>query len=273
MVRIMCDLLGMSFNMPVSSKITLDLFQKRGSENPDGWGIAFYHEGLLQVVKEAGSAPNSVLFDFMEQYHQSRTIITHVRRSTRGGRSYLNTHPFYRSLVHGSVRYEYAFAHNGTLTTQHEIEPGGFEPLGETDSEQAFCYVLETMARRGLSDWNENEFHVMAGLLGRLNEGENTLNCIFSDGQRLFCYSDRNDHNNGLRFTRQSYPYKTVDLVSPEEKLGRIDIRSASTKKQQTGYIISTRILDSETWTEFERGELIVFEQGEIVYPSTRASV
>jgi len=38
----MCELLGMSFNLPVRPSISFRGFRHRGEENPDGWGIAFY---------------------------------------------------------------------------------------------------------------------------------------------------------------------------------------------------------------------------------------
>ena len=269
----MCDLLGLSFSTPVTAKISLDVFQQRGEMNPDGWGVAFYNDGRVQVIKEAEPAVSSGLFDFVEQYPQSQTFITHVRRSTRGVRSYLNTHPFYRLLASGFTKHEYAFAHNGTLLQPEKLKLGQFTPIGETDSEHAFCFILDAISRRNIDEWKSNDFQFVEGILRNINDSQNTLNCIFSDGEHLFCYSDENDLNNGLRFVKQSHPFGRIELVSPDEKLGRIDIRSDSKNTPQTGYIISTRILTKELWTEFEGGELIVFKQGEIVYPALRHSV
>ena len=266
----MCDLLGFSFDTPLRARITLDVFQQRGTVNPDGWGVAFYQEGQIQVIKEAEPAIDSSLFDFMERYPESQTIITHVRRSTQGGRSYLNTHPFYRLLTIDSNKREYAFAHNGTLTQQEKLKLGRFIPIGETDSERAFCHILEAISERAITDWNHEDYQFVETLLSEINDGLNTLNCIFSDGEHLFCYSDENEHNNGLRFIKQSYPYREVELVGTEERLGLIDIKGLSEKKPQSGYIISTRILTKESWTEFDRGELIVFNHGEIVYATAR---
>lgn len=266
----MCDLLGLSFNTPVTAKISFDVFQQRGTVNPDGWGVAFYQDGRVQIIKETEPAVDSGLFDFMERYPQSQTFITHVRRSTRGVRSYLNTHPFYRLLFSGSTKHEYAFAHNGTLTQQEKLELSKFSPIGETDSERAFCFILDAISERKVAEWNIDDYRFVENLLRDINDSQNTLNCIFSDGEHLFCYSDKNDHNNGLRFVKQSHPYRKVELVSPDDKLGQIDIQSDSKKIPQTGYIVSTRILTKELWTEFDRGELIVFKQGEIVYPNER---
>ena len=266
----MCDLLGLSFNTPVSAAISLDVFQQRGITNPDGWGAAFYQNGRVQIIKEAEPAVESGLFDFMERYPKSHTYITHVRRSTRGERSYLNSHPFYRYLAIGSEKREFAFAHNGTLTQQEKLNLSKFNPIGETDSERAFCFILDAILERNIVKWKLDDFQFLENLLGEINDDQNTLNCIFSDGEYLFCYSDENDHNNGLRFTKQSQPFRKVELVSPDDKLGQIDIKSDSEKSPQSGYIISTRILTKELWIEFDKGELIVFNHGEIVYPAER---
>lgn len=266
----MCDLLGLSFNTPVTAKISLDVFQQRGDVNPDGWGVAFYQDGRIQIIKEAEPAIDSGLFDFMERYPKSQTFITHVRRSTRGVRSYLNTHPFYRLLVIGSTKREIAFAHNGTLSKQEDLMLDKFSPIGETDSERAFCFILDAISKRNVVEWKIDDYQFVEKFLRKINDGQNTLNCIFSDGEHLFCYSDENDHNDGLRYVKQNHPYPRVELVSPDDKLGQIDIQSDSKKTPQTGYIVSTRILTKELWTEFDRGELIVFKQGEIVYPNER---
>ena len=53
--------------------------------------------------------------------------------------------------------------------------------------------------------------------------------------------------------------------------MGSVELRSEiPSALDQSGYLISTRILSSEEWTEFKGGELIVFKDGHIVYPRTR---
>ena len=267
----MCDLLGLSFNVPIRAKISLDVFQQRGQANPDGWGLAFYKELHLQIIKEPQSALNSSLYDFMERYVHSNTIISHVRRSTRGNPSYLNTHPFYRHLKTEYKDNEFAFAHNGTLIQLEKLHYERYKPLGETDSEQAFCHVLDLMAELESTIWTESDFNRIQEDLREINDGQNTLNCIFSDGSYLFCYSDENDYNNGLRFISQSAPFRSIELMSPEERLGNIELRSEiPSSLDQHGYLISTRILTTEDWIEFNNGELIVFKDGHIVYPRSR---
>jgi glutamine amidotransferase len=267
----------MSFRNPVNARISLDAFQISGDKNPDGWGLGYYKSEILQVIKEAEPALQSGLYDFVEAYTESRVYISHVRRSTRGSRSYLNTHPFYRKLVVNDMRYEWLFAHNGTLTRLDHLKLSKFVPLGETDSEHAFCHILQSISNRGITSWSDDDFTFIESILRDINIENNELNCIFSDGNLLFCYSDKSNHNNGLRFMKKISNRDRIDLMSQGIKLGLIDIQSANISERLdqnvVGYIIVTRALTGENWVEFDNGELIVFNDGCIVYPSHRKEI
>ena len=264
----------MSFTNPVNARISLDAFQISGNQNPDGWGLGYYKGAILQVIKEAQPSIQSGLYDFVEAYTESKVYISHVRRSTKGSRSYLNTHPFYRKLVINDQRHEWLFAHNGTLTKLDQLALSEISPLGETDSEHAFCYLLQTIFDHGITTWSDANFSFIESILRDVNCEGNELNCIFSDGELLFCYSDEYDHNNGLRFVKKVDTHDKIDLVSQGVKLGLIDIQSAnvgeSLRPNASGHLIVTRALTGENWVEFDNGELIVFRNGHIVYPSSR---
>jgi predicted glutamine amidotransferase len=270
----MCDLLGISFRNPINARISLDAFQISGDKNPDGWGLGYYKGEILQVIKEAEPAIQSGLYDFLEAYTESKLYISHVRRSTRGSRSYLNTHPFYRKLIINGLRCEWLFAHNGTLNELAHLDLTKLNPLGETDSEHAFCYILQSIFNCGITSWTNDDFVFIESILRDINSKQNELNCIFSNGSLLFCYSDENKHNNGLRYMKKYDTSGKIDLVSQGAKLGLIDIQSASVSgsmpQENVGYIIVTRELSGENWVEFDDGELIVFKDGCIVYPSDR---
>ncbi|MFW9955791.1 MAG: class II glutamine amidotransferase [Candidatus Thorarchaeota archaeon] len=269
----MCDLLGMSFNSPVKASISLNIFQLRGSENPDGWGLAFYEGDILQIVKEARASTQSPLYDFVENYPQSQTFISHVRRSTMGNRSYANTHPFYRVGVIGGNRREFSFAHNGTLTNMDPLSLTKYRPIGETDSERLFCYLLETIEANSINHPSGIDFGLLHETLREINGLDNTLNCILSDGRYLLCYSDENRHNGGLRFAQQEHPFGELGLKTDELDLGLVDIRSANIvsdhDEKPSGYVVVTRAMAGEIWTDFDPGQLVVFHQGSLLYRST----
>src|SRR5205814_6028589 len=48
----MCELLGLSFARPLSADFSIRIFALRGAENADGWGLAWYPDRSLSIVKE-----------------------------------------------------------------------------------------------------------------------------------------------------------------------------------------------------------------------------
>src|SRR5437867_4135652 len=111
----MCELLGLSFAAPISADFSMRAFEERDEENPHGWGLAWYPDQSLAIVKEPIEWGKSQHSDFLESYQhlQSRIYIGHVRHKTTGGApTHADTHPFGRELAGR----EFCFAHNGTLS-------------------------------------------------------------------------------------------------------------------------------------------------------------
>src|SRR2546427_2965438 len=142
----MCELLGLCFAQPISADFTMREFEHRDEENADGWGLAWYPDQSLAIVKEPIEWGESKHSGFLETYHglHSRIYIGHVRHKTRGGPpSHADTHPFGRE-VGGR---EYCFAHNGTVEGPYwDLPLGPSRPVGATDSEHLFCHLLGEIA-------------------------------------------------------------------------------------------------------------------------------
>ncbi len=267
----MCDLLGMSFERRISAKITLDVFQLRGEPNPDGWGLAFYDNGQLQVIKEACPATNSPLFDFIERYSESELFLSHVRRSTMGNRSYLNTHPFYRALVIGRRCREWVFAHNGTVSDFRDLPLTEYQPIGDTDSEHIFCHILGGIAQLSDDFYTEDGFKCLHNQIKEINTAESTMNLLFSDGEYLFCYSDENDHNDGLRVLNRATVSEFIRLGDDKRQLGLIDLKGVDTSEPSiSGYIVTTRPQTNYDWIDIDPGELLIFRKGSVAYSSVK---
>ncbi len=262
---IMCELLGLCFNTEVNPHISFRGFRHRGKNNPHGWGLAFYPDESCQIFKEALPAGKSSLAYFLESYDgvRSKIIIGHVRLASRGDVSRRNTHPFVREL-NGK---EYVFAHNGTLHDCGSLETGRFKPVGETDSERAFCHLLNLLEKERIKRWGENECAWLKEELRRINE-KGRLNCLLSDGEHLFCYHDRDGYN-GLRYLRRQPPYARVRLKDADWE---IDL-SEEKRDDQKGFVVATRPLTDEAWEPFKPGELMVFADGSLRYPSKRRSI
>ncbi len=68
-------------------------------------------------------------------------MISHIRKATQGRVALENCHPFVRELW---GRY-WVFAHNGDLKALAPRLHGSFRPVGTTDSERAFCWIMQEM--------------------------------------------------------------------------------------------------------------------------------
>jgi glutamine amidotransferase len=263
---LMCELMGLSFAKPVGAQLSIHAFSSRGAENADGWGLAWYPDRAAAIVKEPIQWGTSSLARFLEGYSPVRSslFIAHVRHQTIGlAPCYSDTHPFSRERAGR----EYVFAHNGTLEGDiWTLETGRYTPLGRTDSERAFCHLLNALDHRGghldsLDDWIW--IHQFLTRLNRLGK----LNILFSDGRRLFAYHDRGAWK-GLGW----HPIR-LDSAHPTEHLHDADIE-VDLSGQPTlnrGVVVATHPLGGGNWSRFETGELLVLEEGDIRFSSHRS--
>lgn len=257
----MCELLGISFNQPVKPSLSFRGFRHRGKINPDGWGIAYYPDESVQVIKEPIRANRSSLSEFVKNYPGilSKILIAHVRYTSGTAVTHKNTHPFYREL-NGR---EFVFAHNGTLLNYRDLRTGRFRSVGETDSEYAFCHIINCIEEREIDQWTNEQFRWLWNKLKTIND-YGSFNCIFSDGVYLFCYYD-NDGYNGLCFVQRKAPFNTVRLADEDFEINLSEEKDPF----QKGFIIATRKLTDERWENFHAGELIVFKNGDIIFSSS----
>lgn len=259
----MCELLGMSFNVPVRPSISFRGFRQKGKKNPHGWGLAFYPDKSAQVIKEPLRADESPLSRFLQKYAgiRSKIFIAHVRFASKGQPSYANTHPFQREL-NGT---EYVFAHNGTIDISR-MELGRFKPVGETDSEHVFCHLLDCIEKKRNNPVETGRFFDwLAEKLKEINK-HGTFNCIFSDGEHLFCYCDKNRHNAGLSYVERKSPYGRIRLLDEDWEICLTEEKDPN----QRGFIIATKKLTDEPWETFKPCELIVFKNGCMIYSNHR---
>ena len=259
----MCELLGMSFNQPVSPTISFIGLRHRGRINPDGWGLAFYPDSCAQVFKEPTTAEESQLADFLKDYPGIRSMIFvgHVRIGTAGPTSHKNTHPFNREL-NGK---EYVFAHNGTLDKDKykQLETGRFKPIGDTDSEHVFCHLLHCIEKQGVTVWKEQDFAWLAHEITEINHS-GKLNCIFSDGEFLFAYHDSTCYK-PLHYVHRIYPHGRIRMRDMDWEIDLAEEKDPS----QAGFVVATNPLTNESWEPFRPGEFVVFK-GTMVYSNLR---
>lgn len=256
----MCELLGLAFNRKVDAKLSFRGFRHRGKSNPDGWGMAYYSGNEAHIFKEQISAEESELAVSIvtSSNFESKIFIAHVRRTSVGEIDYDNTHPFKRRLFNK----DFVFAHNGTLHNYKNLSLNEFKPIGKTDSEHAFCYILEQIKNNRIASWNESGFNLLKNILLDINQ-LGSFNCLMSDGVNLFVYFDMDGYNN-LMYLERKAPFEYVRLEDED-----FEINLAEEKKlEQKGYLIASWPLTNEKWNSFSPGSLNVFRNGEMIYSS-----
>lgn len=255
--------MGLSFAEPISADFTIREFGRRGDENADGWGLGWYPDRALAVVKEPHRWQASPYTSFLESYHGlvARLYIAHVRHKTIGGpASYADTHPFMRE-VHGR---EFCFAHNGTLAGYAGLPLGRFRPVGATDSEHLFCHLLQAILERGATLADAASWTWLHERLVDLNR-QGTMNILLADGERLFAYHDAGGHKGlALRAVR-IHDQETRRFEDCELRI-ELDGRSAN-----RGHVVASQPLSATGWHIFQRGELIVLEGGALRFSSNRS--
>lgn len=268
----MCELLGLCFNKKVNTRISFNEFKLHSERNPDGWGLAFYPDTSVRIFKEPIIAKRSQLVEFIREYEEirSKIFISHIRLTSGTEVSYRNTHPFCREL--GGK--QYVFAHNGTLDWYKKkkgIELGDYKPVGQTDSEWVFCWIMDQMKNRfgiemnSTDKWTNEDFNWLHEKFQEIN-GFGYFNCLMSDGERLFSYFDEKGYKS-LTYLIRKHPFGSIRLLNDDF---RIDLRDEK-KKDEQGVIIATLPLTDENWVSFKPGQMIVVENGKIQFDSSKS--
>ena len=144
----MCQLLGMNCNTPTDIVFSFEGFRHRAGltdSHSDGFGIAFFEGKGVRVFRDNKPGHCSPIADCVKQYNiKSLNVIAHIRKATQGDVNIENTHPFMREIWGEN----WVFAHNGNLVNLPVTETIFYQPIGTTDSETAFCYLLEQLKTR-----------------------------------------------------------------------------------------------------------------------------
>lgn len=251
----MCQLLGMNCNVPTDIVFSFTGFAHRGGhtdEHKDGWGIAFFEGAGVRLFVDHQSAVTSPVAELIKRYPiQSKHVIAHIRKATQGHVALENCHPFVRELW---GRY-WVFAHNGDLKEFSPELDGSFRPVGTTDSERAFCYLLQELRRR-FGEHSPNLQH-LSETLDQLTEeiaAHGVFNMMLSDGQALFAHCSTR-----LHYIVRKYPF-TQALLSDEDLA--VDFSEVTTPNDRVAIIVTEPLTTNESWEAFAAGELKVFVDG-----------
>lgn len=251
----MCQLLAMNCNVPTDIVFSFTGFAHRGGRTDthhDGWGIAFFEGAGVRHFVDHQAAIASPIAELIKQYPiKSLNVIAHIRKATQGRVALENCHPFVREMW---GRY-WVFAHNGDLKGFDPVLDGPYRPVGTTDSERAFCFLLQQLRER-FGDVAPALPVLRAALadLVAVVARHGTFNMMLSDGTALFAHCSTK-----LCYVVRQYPFAAACLA--DEDLS-VDFSQVTTPNDRVAIIVTAPLTTNEQWTEFAPGELKMFVDG-----------
>jgi glutamine amidotransferase len=256
----MCELFALSCNAPSAVTFSFTGFSARGGstgEHADGFGLAFHDGAGLRLFIDEERASDSALAAFLRQHPiRARTVLGHIRKATQGPVRIANCHPFVREWQGR----HWSFCHNGDLNDFHPRLTGTYLPVGSTDSERAFCWLLQELRRRFRARrapaWTQAA-PVIAELAARVAR-HGRFNFLLSDGEALYAHGSTR-----LFWLPRQHPFPTAHLVDHDLTL---DLSVANGPDDRMVLVATEPLTRNEAWQPFAAGELQVFVAGERVW-------
>jgi glutamine amidotransferase len=254
----MCELLGMECNVPTDIVFSFSGLALRGGKrgpHADGWGLALYEGQAVRTFLEPAAAADSKLAAYVRG-HPIKTLlaIAHVRKRTRGDVSLANTHPFVRELWGR----HFTFAHNGTVRGVQRHPLGRFHPIGNTDSEYAFCALLnrlDVVFTRGYPKDRRVLWRAVAAI-GHDIGIRGTFNFLLGDGAQLFARCATK-----LCYIVRKAPFRTATLADDDLC---VDFSAVTTPRDRVAVVATAPLTRDERWTPGRPGEMWVFRAGKL---------
>ena len=253
-----CELLGMSANVPTDICFSFTGLMRRGGEtgpHVDGWGITFYDGKGCRSFKDSLPANESAIARLVQNYPiKSCSVISHIRQANVGVVALENTHPFTRELWGR----EWTFAHNGQLEDSETLNTGFYQPIGSTDSERAFCWLLRQLGQRfgGQRPNCTALFEVLVSCCNELRQ-HGVFNALLTDGEYVFAFC-----SNNLHWITRRAPFGKAKLIDEELT---VDFQQETTPDDVVTVIATQPLTNDEAWHKMQPGEALLLQLGEQV--------
>jgi glutamine amidotransferase len=254
----MCELLGMSANVPTDICFSFaGLMRRGGATGPhgDGWGIGFYEGRGYRAFHDPDASAESEIARFIQHYSiKSEIVLSHIRKANRGRICLENTHPFARELW-GQT---WSFAHNGQLRGIKKRPLVHYCPVGATDSEYAFCWLLDqvrtafpTRPRQPRALWQ-----LLAELCADL-ASLGVFNLLLSDSSAFYAHCSTR-----LSWLTRRAPFGRATLIDADMA---IDFAQHAGPDDVVTVVATAPLTRDEVWQPFQPGEFRVFRAGRSV--------
>ena len=279
----MCELLALSASLPTQLTFSLHTLASHsgsgeGGSSRDGWGVAFYQGADVALFREPQAADDSALVRYLEtQGPSTHLAISHIRHATRGAVQLSNTQPFVRELGGRS----HVFAHNGDLPgveTNERLALGAMRPIGQTDSEHAFCALLARLHPL----WRDMKVADAPPLAARMAlvatfaaelRALGPANFLYADGDVLFAHSHRRKQRGQAQpgppglWLLQRHCSGSDTAPDCDAHVAGIAVAAATppSPAAHIALLLASVPLTDEAWRPLAEGELVAVRDGELL--------
>ena len=222
----------------------------------------------MRLVKEPLPASDSACVRFIQDHpFSSSLVLSHIRTATQGAHILSNCQPFVRELG-GAM---HVFAHNGDLDHQRLRDqlPLGFHlPVGDSDSEYAFCALLGRLAdlwpmTTGVPAFSERMSIVSA--FAQELRGLGPANFLYADGDVLFVHGHkRTQAEGGIRPPGVHILCRRCARGGSSLSAEGLSITSTGSE-QHVVLVASVPLTREPGWRVLREGELLAVRDGAIV--------
>ena len=271
----MSDLIAINMDGLSSPSISLKVPDNQQGTHPFGWGFSWYpndHQAAI-VMKDPLARNTNILMDTMSDWSTFRsTMFLGKVRGAAKGYTHHETQPFSRSFA-GK---DWLFTHKGNLNkdalSELQTSKSRFlEPVGKTDSEIAFCILLNWLFEsRSVSDFNipdqkarklsDCSPETIYGWFKQLDP-LGGADMMLTDGISLVCFHGTGSHHqmyyNRTRPHGLCYDSESATLSFPDPR-----------DTYRTGLMITTIPFSDGQWTQMQAGQMIICRRGMIIWDS-----
>ncbi len=149
------------------------------------------------------------------------------------------------------------FAHNGNLERFDPELSRFYQPVGSTDSERAFCYILSSLrqqsSREALSD--AQIFKTLQRVTAEIST-HGTFNYLLCNGQALFAHCSTD-----LYYIVRQAPFASAHLVDEDIT---VDFSTLTGPDDRVIVVATQPLTDNEQWTRLQETKVMMFKDGQV---------
>ncbi len=151
----------------------------------------------------------------------------------------------------------WCYAHNGQLSDWQQLPLGLYTPVGSTDSEHAFCWLMGELRQRFPTPPESPDvlWETLHALCEKLR-GLGVFNLLLSDGVYLYSYCSTK-----LAHITRRAPFGQAELSDAEMTVNFVE---HTTPNDIVSVVATEPLTHNEAWQRMAPGELLVWHGGEI---------